>query len=523
MPATTSTHAAPVALGLDLGTSSAKLLALDATGVVVAATGGTPYRTAAPAPGWAEQDPGAWWRAARAECRALLADERMAGRTVAAIGLTGQMHGATLLDAANRPLRPALIWADARGAAELAELAARLAPGDLLATTGSAPYASATLAKLLWLRAHEPALFARAAHVLLAKDYVRLRLTGAHATDPSDAAGTQLYDIARGAWAPEVLASARIDPALLPPVLPSDGMAGTLTAWAARATGLPRGVPVVVGGGDAMCAAYGMGLGERAAAAGARELLISIGTAGQVAVVADRPLIAAGGAVQTLNYVLPDRWLVMGAILAAGHALAWLARAVASPRTGRVTHMRLNGLLNEAAQIAPGADGLLFLPTLRGERGSEEGISARGAFVGLRAGHTRAHLARAVVEGVAFALRARLEAMRAAGIAVERALVAGGSSRHPLWQQVLADALDLPTDIGESEHGSALGAARLAARATFGDPFQGTPPPTLLSYDPDPATMRLYDDLYALSQQMTTALRPTFRALGALPGASPRA
>lgn len=508
---------APITIGLDLGTSGAKALALDATGTVLAVARAR-YPLVRLAPGWAEQDPAAWWRAACAALRALLRDERVARRTVAGVGLSGQMHGATLLDVAGQPVRPSLIWADERGAAELAALGASIMPNQVLEITGSLPYASATLAKLLWLRAHEPASLAHAAHMLLAKDAVRWRLTGAYATDPSDAAGTQFYDVRQGAWSPVLLAAAGYDAALLPPVLPSAAVAGTLTGAAARATGLPRGVPVVTGGGDAACAAFGLGLGERAAP-GAGEALLSIGTAGQVALVVDRPLIAANGAVQTFSYVQPGRWLMAGALLSAGHALAWLAGALAGPAAAaRRQTALIDQLLDEAADTAPGAAGLIFLPHLLGERGPHTEVAARGAFAGLRADHTRGHLARAVVEGVTLALRPYLDALRTLGCQVDQALVAGAPSRHPLWRQVLADALGLPIAIAQSEHGSALGAARLAACATLGDPFQSAPPHISITHSPQPAAMRRYDELYAIYQSLSAALLPTFRALGALHG-----
>ena len=516
-----SGDAAAFTIGLDLGTSGAKALALDAAGHVLAVEE-EDYPLIHPKPSWAEQEPDAWWQAVCAVCRRLLAQPALAGRSLAAVGLSGQMHGATLLDAAGQVLRPALIWADGRGDGELAAFADRLAPSAILRITGSLPNTSATLAKLLWLRQHEPQTLASAAHLLLAKDVIGYRLTGVYATDPSDASGTALYDIRRGEWSPELLAVLELDPALLPTVAPSGAVVGVVTAEAAQAAGLLAGTPIVAGGGDAACAALGVGLGERASAAGAREVLISVGTAGQVSLIADRPLIAPDGGVQTLSYVVPGRWQVMGAILCAGHALAWLARTLAVPADeAHSSHQRLDCLLNEAATTEPGASGLLFLPHLLGSRGPHLDSTARGAFIGLTPAHTPAHLARAVVEGVALALRECVETLRAMGFAPQQALVAGAPSRHPLWRQVLADALGLPIAIGESEHGSALGAARLAARATIGDPYQDAAPPTFVTHRPEsPATQR-YNDLYAVYRSASAALRPTFHALAALPRSLP--
>jgi xylulokinase len=510
-------------VGLDLGTGSLKALAADATGHVLAIeTAGYPLIQLVP--GWLEQRSEDWWGAACAATRRLLACPEMASHRVAAVGLTGQMHGATLLDAAGRTLRHSLIWADGRGDLELAALTRRLPATDLLAITGSLPHTSATLAKLLWVRAHEPAIFAQVAHVLTAKDELRRRLTGGYATDPTDASGTLLCDIHTRQWSPAILAALDLDPAALPPIHASNAVTGYVTPEGAAATDLPAGTPVAAGAGDAECAAYGVGLGESGPARReAAEVLISIGTAGQVFAVTDRPTIDPAGRVHTLCYVTPDRWHMMGAILAAGHALTWLARAVGAPSAGgSADPPDVGQLLAEAATALPGAGGLLFLPYLLGERSPHMDPAARGAFVGLTAAHTRAHLARAVVEGVAFALRDTLEVLRELGIAPERALLAGGAAHTPLWPRVLADALALPVVTGMTEHGSAYGAARLAARAV-GDEL---PPAVAGSAEtsgaasaitqPHAPAVALYDRLFTLYRPLYTVLRSTFAALGAL-------
>ena len=374
----------------------------------------------------------------------------------------------------------------------------------------------------------------RVAHVLTAKDELRRRLTGVYATDPTDASGTLLYDIRERRWSPAILAAVGLDPAALPPIRASAEVTGGITPQAAVATGLPADTPVAAGGGDAECAAFGVGLAEAspptppcsAASRGgekAEEVLVSIGTAGQVFAVTDRPAIDPAGRVHTLCYVAPDRWHLMGAILAAGHALTWLARAVGAPAAaGGGEAPDVGRLLAEAATVLPGADGLLFLPYLLGERSPHMDPEARGAFVGLMASHTRAHLARAAIEGVAFALRDSLEVFGELGIAPGRILLAGGAARDPLWRQVVADVLALPVATGVTEHGSAYGAARLAARALGdeippavaheGQASAASPTVTL----PHPPAVALYNRLYTLYRPLYGALRATFAGLGAL-------
>ncbi|GAC1448033.1 MAG: xylulokinase [Ktedonobacterales bacterium] len=516
-----------VYLGLDLGTSSLKALAIDAAGGVLAIETAS-YPLMQLRPGWLEQRPDDWWTAACDATRRLLARPELAPCQVEAIGLSGQMHGATLVDAGGHVLRPALIWADARGAAELDAFAAHLAPAETLRITGSLPHASSTLAKLLWLRAHEPATFGRAAQILTAKDELRRRLTGAYATDITDASGTLLCDIHERRWSPAILDALGVDVALLPPVHDSGAITGRVTPAAAAATGLPAGTPVVAGGGGAACAAYGAGLGRDpvAATAGA-DVLVSLGTAGQIFALLDQPQIDSRGRVHTLCSVLPERWHLMGAILAAGHTLSWLAQAVGDPRAPEAgadgARPDIGQLLTEASGVLPGADGLLFLPYLLGERSPHMDPTARGAFVGLTSAHTRAHLARAAVEGVALALRDSLSVFHELGLTPGRVLLAGAAARDALWRQVLAGVLALPVVTGATEHGSAYGAALLAARALGagaasppGGMPDATPPLASSVTRPEASAVALYDRLYAAYRPLYGALRPTMDALARL-------
>jgi xylulokinase len=481
-----------VYLGLDIGTSSVKALAVTGAGQVLGVAGAA-YPLGQPRPGWAEQHPDDWWLAACAALRRLWAQPAMADAPVAAVGLSGQMHGATLLDDEGRPLRPSLIWADGRAIPPESPFMARVPAAEVLAITGSLPYASATLAKLLWVRTHQPEVWARLRHVLLAKDDLRRRLTGAIATDHSDASATQLYDVRARRWSATILDALGLDASALPEIRPADQIAGAVTPAAARATGIPVGTPVATGGGDAECAAFGARLGE----AGAGNVLVSLGTAGQIFALLDTPIIDPTGRVQTLCYVAGARWHALGAILSAGHTLTWLA-AVAGTDVA--------ALLAEASAIAPGASGLLCLPALLGERTAAMG-SANAAFFGLTAAHTRAHLARAAVEGVTFALREQLEAVRALGVPANRVLLAGAPAAAELWTSVLADVLALPVEATPVAHGSALGAARLAARAVGDDLAPATSAPRVTL--PAPERVTLYQRLHPI-------YRATAAALGAL-------
>lgn len=500
-------------LGLDLGTSSLKALLADAEGRVVALVS-CPYALRRSHRGWAEQSPDDWWRAVRAALDGLRASGAALDR-VAAIGLSGQMHGLVLVDAAGRPLGPCQTWADARCAAEAGEIADAIPSERLRTLAGSSANVSATAAKLLWTRRYQPEIFAAARTALLPKDELRLRLTGRLATDPSDASGTLLCDVARRAWSPEILAALALPRDLLPPIVESPTITGMLLAEVAEELGVPAGIPVVAGGGDAECAAVGLGLVGGAADAGVA--LVTLGTAGQFFAVTARPVFDPTGRLQTLCHAVPDRWHVMHAILAGASALDWLAQALAGPGE---TPVAVEALLAEAAEEPPGARGLIFLPHLHGVRLPDADPAAAGAFVGLRPGHGRGALARAVVEGVAFDLRNGLDAARALGIRIDRIRLAGGAFRHPLWPRVLAGVFGLPAELGATEDASALGAALLAAAGS--DAVQSLAhaaallPAPALTVEPDPAAVTRYAALAPLYREADTRLRAVFGGLAGL-------
>ena len=446
-------------LGLDLGTSSLKVLVADEQGVPLTVVSRR-YPLLRPRESWAEQDPEDWWAA----LVGALEDLRAAGislEALGAIGLSGQMHGLVLLDAHGEAIGRCQTWADSRCERETRAFERRMDRDRLLRIAGSHAYTSATAPKLLWTRRHEPECLRAAAHLLLPKDYLRYRLTGVLATDASDASGTLLCDVAARDWSPELIEAAAVRHSLLPPVVEATAVIGTVGETAGRALGLPPGVPVVAGGGDAACAGVGQGLVGEAADAGLG--LATLGTAGQFFAAAKVPIMAPDGAFQTLCHAVPGRWFVMRAILAGGSAMEWLVgiRAPGMPDDERAK--MLHSLLASAADEPPGARGLLFLPHLNGVRSPRMESAASGALIGLRPDTTTAQMARAVIEGVALALGEGLEAMRAAGIPVERVRLAGGANQRAPWPEVQASAYGLPVEGGAAVNASALGAAWLAA------------------------------------------------------------
>jgi xylulokinase len=433
-------------IGLDVGTTGVKALAIAPDGAVLArAERGYPLST--PATGWSEQDPDDWWRAA-AEALA----EVSAGLEVAGIGLSGQMHGLVCLDDADRVIRPAILWNDQRTAAECAEIEERLGLERLIALTGNRALTGFTAPKLLWLRRHEPDAYARIARVLLPKDYVRLRLTGAWAIDVADASGTLLLDVARRRWSTDVLDALELPGAWLPPVLESPAVSGHVAASDNLSLAPLVGVPVAAGAGDCAAAAVGVG----AIAPGT--LSIVLGTSGVVFATLPAFAAEAQARVHAFCHAVPGAWHAMGVMLSAAGSLQWFRDRLA-PGTPFET------LIAEAEAWGPGVDGLLFAPYLAGERTPHADPDARGAFTGLELRHDRGALTRAVLEGVAFGLLDSLDLLRALGVDATQARLSGGGARGHLWREIVSSVLGLPIETTTVDEGSASGAALLGGVA----------------------------------------------------------
>ncbi|CAG9261711.1 xylulokinase [Burkholderia diffusa] len=478
-------------IGLDLGTSGVKAVLLDRDGVVRASASRT-LTVSRPRPRWSEQAPRDWWDAACGALAAVVDDARAADidpRDIDALGLTGQMHGATLLDAHRDVLRPAILWNDGRADAECAELE-RLVPA-LRAVTGNVAMPGFTAPKLLWVRRHEPDVFARIAHVLLPKDYLRYRLTGAFATDPSDAAGTLWLDVAKRDYDDTLLAACGLSRAQMPAVFEGNRVTGTLLPAVARALGL-REIPVVAGGGDNAAGAVGVGIVRPG------DALLSLGTSGVYFAVSDGLRANPESAVHSFCHALPDTWHLMSVMLNAAGCIDFTAQLAG--------YDGVAALLADAEANARGSRPW-FLPYLSGERTPHNDVNAKGVFYGLTPDTQRADLANATLEGVGFALLDGIDALHAAGLAPDGITVIGGGSRSAYWTQMLADlsgrALTLRAG---GEVGPALGAARLAHLALEPDASLDDvcpQPPIVAVREPDPARHAWYRD----------ARRPTFRAL----------
>jgi xylulokinase len=491
-----------LALGLDLGTQGVKALLLDGAGRVRAAANRS-YRIHALRPGWAEQDPLDWWAAAQEVIREVLSNAR--GR-VEAVGLSGQMHGAVLLDTEGVAVRPCLIWADARADAECAEIRTRVPAVTRI--TGNPVMTAFTAPKLLWLRRHEPHSLARARTLLLPKDYLRYRLTCELATDPTDAGGTLLFDLATWTWSEELLAALDLPRHLLPEIRPTLEASGRITREAAEATGLAEGTPVLTGGADMAIGLVGCGATQEG------EVVVLISTAGQVLVRVPGPLEDGLGRVYYLPHVFPRSVYAMGAILSAGICLRWLSEVLhpeAPPGSGGEVFEALSAL---AATAPPGADGLVFLPYLLGTGTPHMDPHATGTFVGLTLGHGRAHLARAVMEGVAYGLRDSVEALTRSGIRVSGIRLGGGGARSTPWRQVVADVFNAPVQPLLIPDVSPLGAAVTAA--VHAGLFTSLEDAVVRSVRlgetirPDPARAEGYDAGYARYRALYPALRPFF-------------
>jgi xylulokinase len=474
---------------VDVGTTGVKTIAISPAGEVIArAEQGYPLST--PQPGWSEQDPEDWWRAAQATLSAVTA----AGvHDVRGIGLSGQMHGLVCLDGGDRVLRPAMLWNDQRTGAECAEIEERIGLERLIQLTGNRALTGFTAPKLLWLRRHEPDLYSRIAHVLLPKDYVRLRLTGEHAIDVTDASGTLWFDVEHRRWCEEMTDALEVPRSWLPRALESPQVSGRTA----------QGVPVAAGAGDQAAAALGVGVDRPG------PLSVVLGTSGVV--FAALPAFAADpqARVHAFCHAVPGGWHAMGVMLSAAGSLQWFHDALA----GAVPFSELD---EQASRWAPGSEGLTFLPYLAGERTPHADPSARGAFVGLSLRHDRGALVRAVLEGVAFGLRDSYELLSALGVRAEGGRVSGGGARSRLWLRIVASALGLPLELTVLEEGSAYGAALLAgvAGGAFADVRQAVDACVRVrsTVDPDPAWQEAYVEGYQRFRDLYPLLRPYFRS-----------
>jgi xylulokinase len=488
-------------LGIDTSTTSSKALLIDDRGEVVAVAS-SPHTLQSPRPLWSEQDPREWWQAVSASIRSVLEKAGIAGDTVSAIGLTGQMHGLVLLDETGSVLRPAILWNDQRTQSQCDEIHTRIGKEKFLQITGNLALTGFTAPKILWVAQNEPEVYKKSRHVLLPKDYIRYRLTGEFAMDKADGSGTVLFDLRARAWSGEVLAALDIPGGWMPPTFEGPEFTGKVSAEAAASSGLKAGTPVAAGGGDQAAQAVGVGAVKPGVVA------LTVGTSGVVFATTPAALIEPEGRLHAFCHAVPGMWHFMGVMLSAAGSLQWY-RDTLAPGTS------FDDLLLEAETVPAGSDGLQFLPYLSGERTPYADPLARGAWIGLTLRHGRGHLTRAVLEGVSFGLKDSFTLIQNAGLGERHQVRAsGGGVKSALWRQILASILEAELVTVNTTEGAAFGAALLAgvAAGAWKDVPSASDASVRITSNtqPDPDQVEAYRRAYPGYRQLYPALKPSF-------------
>ena len=490
-------------MGLDISTTGAKALIIDESGAVIAVAN-TPQPISQPKPLWSEQNPADWWAGISASIRSALAQSGLTGDDIAAIGLTGQMHGLVLLDDQGEVLRPSILWNDQRTQAQCDTMTERIGAERLIELTGNPAVTGFTAPKILWVRDNEPDVYARAKQVLLPKDYIRYKLTGSYATDLAGASGTSLLNVAERAWSAEVLDALEIPAEWLPPVHEGTAVTSTISPAGAAVTGLKVGTPVVGGGGDQAAGAIGMGCVTP------ETIGVTVGTSGVVFAPLSSYAYEPQGRLHAFCHAVPGAWHFMGVMLSAAGSLQWYKDALA-PDLG------FDALLAEAADVPAGSEGLFFLPYLTGERTPHPDPLARGAFIGLTSRHKRGHMTRAVLEGVAFGLKDSFTLIDQAGLPEQfEVRISGGGAKSPIWQQIIADVLNAPLVNINTTEGGAFGAAILAsvAAGVFDDVASACEAMIQTGAQvPIGSDVGVYAERYLVYQSLYPTLKDTFTRL----------
>ncbi len=496
-------------LGLDISTTGAKALLLDEAGQVVSSAT-SPLTLSTPRPLWSEQAPGDWWAGISKSIRLALTKVGLPSSEIAAIGLTGQMHGLVLLDENGEVLRPAILWNDQRTGRQCDEIRDRLGKDQLIRITGNDALTGFTAPKILWVQQNEPEIWAKTRHILLPKDFIRYKLTGEFAIDKAGGAGTILFDLKTRTWSEEVTTALEIPPSLLPATFEGPEITGWISQEAASETGLTAGTPVVGGGGDQAAQAVGVGAVQPGIIA------LTLGTSGVVFAATEEPLIEPEGRLHAFCHAVPDRWHFMGVMLSAAGSLQWY-------RDTFFPDADFDELVSEAESAPLGCEGLLFLPYLTGERTPHPDPLARGAFVGLTIRHNRDHVTRAVLEGVSFGIKDSFELIRASGLAaVEQVRISGGGAISATWRQIMANVLGAELVTVNTTEGAAFGAALLAGvgaglYASVPEACQATIQVTGRT-TPEQRAMAEYERFYARYRALYPALAPEFKAMATLVG-----
>jgi xylulokinase len=499
-------------LGIDVGTSGSKAILIGADGAVKASAT-TEYPLYTPQPLWAEQNPSDWWTATVTSIKQVLQQGGVAAADVAGVGLTGQMHGLVLLDAQGEVLRPCIMWNDQRTAAQCAAITEKVGLDNVLRLTGNPILPGFTAPKIVWVREHEPQVYARVAKVLLPKDYARYRLTGGFFGEVSDASGTSMFDVGQRQWSSEMLQALEVPREWLPEVTESPVVSARVSAQVAAETGLLEGTPVVGGGGDQAAQAVGTGIIAEGVVSA------TLGTSGVVFAASDSYRVEPEGRLHAFCHAVPGMWHLMGVMLSAAGSFRWYRDTLGEveraqeKETGRDAYDILTGA---AAEVAPGCEGLIFLPYLTGERTPYPDPNARGVFFGLTLRHGKAHMTRAVLEGVSYGLLDSLELMRALGLSIEQVRASGGGARSSLWRQILADVFNAEIVTVNVTEGAAYGAALLAGvGAEVYDSVSAACAAAIQltgQTEPGPA-VSIYADYYPHYRALYPALAPEFAAI----------
>lgn len=491
-------------LGIDTSTTSSKALLIDQTGAV-AAVASSPHTLQTPHPLWSEQDPHEWWDAVAASIRSVLEKAGIGGEGIAAVGLTGQMHGLVLLDQAGTVLRPAILWNDQRTQSQCDEIHERVGKERFIQITGNVALTGFTAPKILWVQENEPDIYARARHVLLPKDYIRYCLTGEYAMDKADGAGTVLFNLQARDWSQDILNALAIEPSWMPRTFEGTEVTGHITQAASHLTGLKIGTPVVAGGGDQSAQAVGVGAVETGI------IGLTVGTSGVVFATTPSALIEPEGRLHAFCHAVPGMWHFMGVMLSAAGSLQWYRDTLAS-------NLSFDDLLHEAESIPAGSEGLQFLPYLSGERTPHPDPLARGAFIGLTLRHSRAHMTRALLEGVAFGLKDIFQLIQNAGLGeIEQVRASGGGVKGALWRQILASVLETELVTVNTTEGAAYGAALLAGvgAGTWSDVSSVSRSAIKITGSTMPVGEQadLYRKSYSVYDELYPTLRPVFHKM----------
>lgn len=500
-------------LGLDLGTTGAKALAVNSTGEVLA-THTEEYPLYQPEQGWSEQHTDEWWEAIVTVINVLLEKEKVKTKEVAGIALSGQMHGSVFLDGMGEVIRPPILWNDTRTAEQCDEIIDKIGKRKLLDFVGNPALEGFTAPKVLWLRENEPDNYKLLETLLLPKDYIVYRLTGRKVTETSDAAGTILYDVENEEWSKEVCSALEIDTNILPPVLESADVVGKVTEEVSEMTGLPNDVKVVAGGADNACAAVGNGINEEGL------FLVSIGSSGVVLAHSNQMSVDYGARVHSFNHSIPNKWYLMGVMLSAGLSFRWLRDQFAEAEkqvAKSISNDAYELLTREASRVPAGSEGLVFLPYLGGERTPHRNANARGVFFGFSGSHKKRHFIRAVLEGVTFGLQDSLELIKGMGVSPEQIRVTGGGAKSKLWRQIQSDVFNREVATTSVDEGPAYGAALLAGAGSGVYENVDTAIKECVSIEttqqPTPKNVNRYEDLYPIYRSLYKSLKEDYEDL----------